>query len=279
MIIVKGEALANLVMVLSQMEIWHLSEEQLKNLKVVSVTFPPNVSPFPIEVKHASQTSSEENRSAQEIMPNFLNWMELAKKSCDNLFLKLSAKSADRIVESLKERPLTIKELGQACGELRARIQDELAEIMLLEVEPEKAHLMQAKNPFGEEVSAALPDIAFDDEAAGFCLGFDCNTACVFHLMRVMEVGLQKLGTKLGVALANEKNWQNILDEVNKAIKSLDQKAQATKELASVAAHLYNVKLAWRNEVMHPNAKYLPTEADDIFKNVGVFIKHLICVI
>ena len=93
--------------------------------------------------------------------------------------------------------------------------------------------------------------------------------------MRVVEIGVQKLGNKLAVALAEEKNWQNILDEVNKAIKKLDQKAESTKRFAASAAHLYNVKLAWRNEVMHPKATYTEQEADEIFRHVKTFISDL----
>ena len=42
--------------------------------------------------------------------------------------------------------------------------------------------------------------------------------------MRVMETGVQEFGNKLGVSLVNEKNWQNILDEINKRIKALPPK-------------------------------------------------------
>jgi hypothetical protein len=90
-----------------------------------------------------------------------------------------------------------------------------------------------------------------------------------------MEVGVQVLGNKLGVALTHEKNWQNILDEVNKAIKKLDQKAATTKELAAASANLYSVKLAWRNEVMHPKDTYTLEEADNLIRQVRIFMEHL----
>ncbi len=57
-------------------------------------------------------------------------------------------------------------------------------------------------------------------------LGTDPNlnrsTECVFHLMRVMETAVQVLGNRLGVQLTADKNWQNILDEANKAIKGMN---------------------------------------------------------
>ena len=108
-------------------------------------------------------------------------------------------------------------------------------------------------------------------------------TAAVFHLMRVMERGVQRLGGKLGIKVAGEKNWQNILDEVNKQIKSLPEgtrKLKAIKsQLAAASAHLYNVKLAWRNPVMHPKASYSPEEAVDIYSHVKTFMAHLASIV
>jgi len=69
--------------------------------------------------------------------------------------------------------------------------------------------------------------------------------------------------------------WQNILDEINKAIKAMDQKQPKTTQLAEAAAHLYNVKLAWRNAVMHPKDTYTPEEAKAIFENVKTFTSDL----
>ena len=66
-----------------------------------------------------------------------------------------------------------------------------------------------------------------------------------------VQVGVQEFGKKLGVTFVNEKQWHNILEEVNKAIKALP-KDPATIALCEVSANLYAVKVAWRNEVMHP---------------------------
>jgi hypothetical protein len=93
--------------------------------------------------------------------------------------------------------------------------------------------------------------------------------------MRVMEIGVRRFGEKLGVELANEKNWQNILNETNKAIKLLDQKAAQTKAYAAASSHLYNVKLAWRNEVMHPKQTYTYDDAIKVHSAVDTFIRDL----
>jgi hypothetical protein len=110
---------------------------------------------------------------------------------------------------------------------------------------------------------------------AGNCYATGRGTACVFHLMRIMEVGVQELGKSLGVATVNQKVWQNILDEVNKAIKGLDPKNPKTIELCQASANLYSVKLAWRNEVMHPKDIYTLEEAENLIRQVKIFMSHL----
>jgi hypothetical protein len=45
--------------------------------------------------------------------------------------------------------------------------------------------------------------------------------------------------------------------------------------LSQIAGHLYNVKVAWRNQVMHPHDKYTPDEAKDILGHVEAFMKTL----
>jgi hypothetical protein len=97
--------------------------------------------------------------------------------------------------------------------------------------------------------------------------------------MRIMEVGVQEFRTKLGVTFSDEKNWQNILDESNKAIKALPPKDPTTVEMSQVSANLYAVKLAWRNEVMHPNDMYTLEEAKGLIEVVRVFMVKLATIV
>jgi hypothetical protein len=124
-------------------------------------------------------------------------------------------------------------------------------------------------------VNAKFPSIQFDILEAGNCFAAGRGTAVVFHLMRIMEVGVQQLGKVLGVTLVDEKNWQNILDELNKTVKTLNPKDKRTIEISQASANLYAVKLAWRNEVMHPEDLYTLEEAEHLIQLVGVFMEQL----
>ena len=78
-----------------------------------------------------------------------------------------------------------------------------------------------------------------------------------------------------GLNWLTRKIWQNILDEINKGLKPLDQKAALTKKYAGAAAHLYNVKIASRNEVVHPKQTYTIDEASKLFNATDAFIRDL----
>lgn len=93
-----------------------------------------------------------------------------------------------------------------------------------------------------------------------------------------MEAGVQAFGTKLGVTLTDEKNWQNILDETDKAIKALPRTAQRV-QMSQASANLYAVKLAWRNEVMHPKDTYTLEEADNLIRQVKIFMEQLATIV
>ncbi len=160
--------------------------------------------------------------------------------------------------------------------DLRRRLLDQAKSIFCITLTKHESQLYAPKGPhFGASVEAKFPQMSEDISEAGKCLGLGRSTAAVFHIMRVMELGVQTLGAELGVQLVTEKNWQNILDEVHKAIKPLNHKLQRTKDLSEAAAHLYSVKLAWRNEVMHPKQTYTPDEATAIFAACRSFVGQL----
>lgn len=181
-------------------------------------------------------------------------------------------KRVDRILGSPDR---TIGELQQAGVELANRIHDALVDQQFFHVASNMTEFYIGPTLFGAEVEARLPTMSEDIDEAGKCLALGRSTAAVFHLMRVMEIAVQKLGDKLGVLLASEKVWQCILDEVNKAIRAMDPKSPQTKAYAAASAHLYNVKIAWRNEVMHPKQTYSSEEAHNVFDSVRIFIRDL----
>ncbi len=187
----------------------------------------------------------------------------------------LCRRAAQSLLDHL-EGDATGTQLLADIDHLRSCLLGQMEGLSCLALTDEERALFDPAAPlFGPDVEAKFANMSEDIAEAGKCLALQRPTAAVFHLMRVMELALRKLGDVLGVPLVEDKNWQAVLDGVNKAIKALDHKQKRTKDLASAASHLYAVKVAWRNEVMHPKQTYTPEQAKAIFDGVRVFVADL----
>jgi hypothetical protein len=197
---------------------------------------------------------------------------------CTKTGLRVSAKAVQHIMN------LTRKKTGagiykEAITQLERTIKWEMEDKLFMFIPPDRAAYYDKSELFGESVNSKFSTVQFDVVEAGNCYASGRSTAAVFHLMRIMEIGVQSLEQTLGVALVQEKNWQNILDEINKKVKALLQKDPKTVRLSQCCANLYAVKLAWRNEVMHPKETYTLEEADNLIRQVKLFMEQLATIV
>ena len=136
---------------------------------------------------------------------------------------------------------------------------------------------------FGSAVGNAFPGAMQDIGESGICLALDRGSSCVFHLMRVLEIGLTVLGAKFSVSLAHT-NWAPAIEEIESKIRDM-HKDPAWKALpdcklqqefyAQAATHFGILKDAWRNYTMHVRGFYTEEQAERIFENVKGFMQKL----
>lgn len=67
------------------------------------------------------------------------------------------------------------------------RVVDELAEQYFLHITPDKFMYYRRHDWFGEEIGKKFAKVFEDLTNAGTAYALELNTACVFHLMRVLE--------------------------------------------------------------------------------------------
>jgi hypothetical protein len=204
------------------------------------------------------------------------------KREMERLELKYPLKQLQRFLDYIGEsrkngRSIDYPVIRHNLQDILGRMFDDLELRLFLAVPEDMMEFYQQKEPlFGKQVEDKFQNMSEDISEAGKCLALNRPTATVFHLMRIMEIAVQKFGDKLGVTLVQEKQWQCILDQINAAIKKMDpKKDKKAIKYAEAAAHLYNVKVSWRNEVMHPKQTYTFDEAKTIFINVKTFIFDL----
>jgi hypothetical protein len=218
---------------------------------------------------------------ADKFRGRLLSILEAIEHFCVGLGLDSAVDKAHRIKKgSLEESAYSLPELQTAFRELRERIEDGVYRILLISVPRSKAVYVREKQLFGQKVEDKFPGAGEDIEEAGKCFALGRYTACVFHLMRVMEKGVQELANKLGARVDVEKEpWGKILTAISDAIKRRPTKTSRQKKFHSdceeIAASLHAVKDAWRNPTMHPKKTYTEEEVDSIFHNVRAFMQRL----
>jgi hypothetical protein len=221
--------------------------------------------------------------------------LERIAGGCRVLGLDLSVSYAEELAERLKKvrsvfdgvfddsRPkLPPVELARECAILRKRIDDQLAGRLFFAIPGDHRDYYEQKLPlFGPTVQDEFSAAGFDIEEAGKCFALGRYTACVMHLMRVLEVGLDALKVETGIA-SYSPTWKVALDQILKTTSTKLEKDKTPEERArdgfirDAVHYLTGVKDAVRNPVMHKVARtYTDETAKEVFAAVRAFMRHL----
>lgn len=202
--------------------------------------------------------------------------------------LSISAETVAELISDLKDSDLThnVQWLSDRIEGIEKLVNKELAGKAFFYVSPERTKFWpSARCPyaFGEKVARSFPSSTFDANNAGICLAVMQSTASVFHLMRVLEIGLSALGRIFDVSLVHT-NWNPAIEKIESKIREI-HKDPAWKVLpdckeqqefySQAASHFGILKDAWRNHAMHVRGKYTEEEAERIFENVKAFMQKL----
>ncbi len=168
--------------------------------------------------------------------------------------------------------------LHGALQEVGNRLKDEIASRMLVVIPAEQVQFYEQNPPlFGTDFTAKFPSAQYDLEEAGKSLALGRSTAAVFHLMRIVELGMGAVHHCLGIAVAltgNDRNWGNILKRIRDDITARPKWTEKDA-FQEIYAMMDAVKDAWRNATMHVENKYTEEEARRIYDAVRGFMMKL----
>jgi hypothetical protein len=160
----------------------------------------------------------------------------------------------------------------------------ELADKKFAFIPPGKDEYFEQAALFGEKVNDAFPSAENHIKAAGNCLAADLNTAAVYHLMCVVNVGLLALAKHLKltkIKAIEYQEWKNIIDGLKKKVDTANQKPKGKKkqdELEFYSALLLEFsafKDVYRNNMAHARASYRFHEAKGVYDRVRDFMRRL----
>jgi hypothetical protein len=204
------------------------------------------------------------------------------------------------LVESLRQLQLAKTVLLQPDLMNSFQLKSELNRIqttLFTEIHDRKFLLVDATQTLFVDNEALLgPDIyecfakaRLDVKEAGNCIAADCNTAAVFHLMRVAEYGLRAVAGKLRVKLKNKgvnqpieyADWQDVINGVKnkivttRALPRSKKKEQRLEFYSDIADQCEYIKDIWRNTISHTRKPYNAPEAVGVLFRVSGFMKKL----
>jgi hypothetical protein len=169
--------------------------------------------------------------------------------------------------------------IATAITRFLSRLQDEFSARYYFCLDQNNARFYEKHDLFGEAVARKFKDAADDIKQAGNCLALEQPTACVFHLMRAMEVAVRQLSKRLKIKVTPQTTWRVMTNNMDPKIRAMPDVTQHQKnrknEWEAARANLHAVGSVWRNNTMHPATSYTQTQALDVFNAVRVFMSNL----
>lgn len=198
--------------------------------------------------------------------------------SCQALGATVTCQFVAECAELLKAGRLSWGLVAHKVEEIHRVLDKELGQAKLLTLNAtEGAYYENATGKFGIDVIISFPSAIAEIDEAGKCFALGRHTACVFHLMRALEVPLAAIAK---ILLPNDPrpNWDPILAKIDSELDlpHKDRKIKGQTDFyAGVSSHMHAVKIAWRNRVMHVDAIFPEDRAKAIFDATVGLMNHL----
>ena len=155
----------------------------------------------------------------------------------------------------------------------------EMSNVQFLRVTKDMVECLDKEAPFGEAICAAFPACVEDIAEAHQCFAFGRYTASMFHLGRVMELGVKRVAQEMQVTPSRD-DWQSFLKGINEAVERMPYKTTEERErrapFAEAAGYLFHFKEAWRNPTMHPKRTYTREEALNVLNGANAFLNYVV---
>jgi len=175
--------------------------------------------------------------------------------------------------------PQTVHRYHMDVRDLSVSLERELSKKLVMFLPEDKiGYFDSSKNLFSIKVRESFPSAKIDMDEAAKCFALERYTASVFHSMRIMEAGLNKMHESLSLKVG--KNLDNALQDIQKEIDFCSRTpTSAWKDVQSfyseAADYFRNLKDAWRDYTMHVKQHYDEPGSMGILNSVSDFMRHL----
>jgi hypothetical protein len=201
------------------------------------------------------------------------------KRVCILADMQEVLREIERFSALVTSATVSIEDVKGSAHHLLQRLLEELDSEHYFQVDRADVRFYDQDAAFGDLVADKFKPAKADIKSAGNCLALQQPTACVFHLMRAMEIAVRQLSKRLKVTIAPQTTWRQMTGLMDDKIKKMPENTEKLKrkknEWEAARANLHHVGSVWRNNTMHPATSYTRSQAHDVLNAVRVFMRGL----
>lgn len=229
--------------------------------------------------------------SDYESIDSFMDVLRVAAKAFERGGMKQVSEQIETIRKNI-DRPVKHEVLAAEARHALDLMLGALSKRKFLRVGLGRSRYLDRDDLFGPTVVTAFYSAVADIKEAGNCLAAECGTACVFHLMRVAEIGLRALAFDRQITFPkgtlDSKQWGEIISQLEAHAGKLVMVAAAHwpsetvrqsqirfYQQAMIESRAFND--AWRRHVSHAHdgAFYDCDQAVSVMTHTKRFMKQL----
>jgi hypothetical protein len=212
------------------------------------------------------------------------------RDECADVGLTVTWAFLDALSESLEGNaargdPKSIG-LGARLLHIQEVLKTELSQHLFLEVPKNREKLFDNPRIGWEEVIAVFPDAVVDIEEMSKCFALARYAGSVFHSVLVIEHGLIKLGTFIGVE-DPKSGWTAVSNRLNSIVNTGHDKRSDFQRanfpfIEQAHGTVAALKNAWRNKISHAQGRlivlaseFTPDTAEEIMMATRGFMRKL----
>ena len=199
---------------------------------------------------------------------------------CHKLNLSVSLREAGKMIPAFNDPATSPERIQDMAAHISSVIESELDSKMFFHMEPNRVEYWAPYWLVTEPIYNTFRYAHGEMQCAGRCYAYGEPTACVFHLIRVVDSGLRSVAKSLEVGY-DARNWSGIAKNIqSKMEKKYPNKTEEWKQLepfyAGVLTDIQAISRAHRNPALHEiERKYSDADAHYLLTVVDGFMRHL----
>lgn len=219
----------------------------------------------------------------RELAANELGAIQQHFEQVYQLCLELKLLTSKSLIETRLDHK-TLPRSVEAFEMLRDAVYAELQDKWFAYIPVDRLEYFDTDMISSFQVRDRFPQASYEIRNAGTCYAMGLPTASVFHAMRACELGVQLLGTSLGVTFSYPielAEWGKIIGEIEEKIqafkggqrsKERDENLRFYSEAAAQFRHFNN---GWRVRNAHARVTYEDEQAKKVLDHVRDFFETL----